>query len=840
MVNLNIKGIKKKYDTLDIYKEYELGKLERLGIDIDPHKYDFVFSHIPVGKMIKIAEHFNFSVIFEKAQKTSFYIHIPFCLRECAYCYFIKDVGTNVRCFNQGENFPSNRLHTKPLKDDINKWPELGLKYNDRVSEYLYYLKEEFEILNKYFNHWGIIDSIYIGGGTPSFLFNDELDYLFDKIVNPIKDKIGNGNLEIAMEIHPELMVVNYKPDQLHNFEKKESSDIDASKLQKILDLGVNRLSFGIQTFDREILKNINRDNRGHESLIKKLQEKNIINWNLDMIYGLPGQSLDSLQKDIEQILDLKPPSVTWYQLWYLPRKKEREIKLRMREFRDKIPSKKDIIKFKLFVNEVLKANKYINISGDWYVSEKQFYTQYEKDKVEAHGNIGIGIGIYQYYGNYIFENSSGNGYGDNLDWDEYYQKIKEDKLPITWLRKVDESELYLRKMIMGLKGQEKPESIEKKEIEKHFKNNEKLEHVHKRIDQLIKKEIFISENGKINLDEKYWLFRDYVIIYLLEKYGWNIEKSGLLESLDGIDVYAAKDTFYYDSLPKILKEYYKREKKELKIGKVSIAFFAAVFDENIGDYDLNFSSNYILEKGNYILEKGNDEKEEMKVVFNLACEEIIKKKIPTGNLESNSFSFLNTFYTRPGNLRLPICIRVNDNDEYDPFDITSIKLDLIEIETNLESFLEATELNYKEKQIKTDYDFVKKYYKNLAWEIVNGKSKPTDNNENQFKPLYIYHVPFFENYGVGGIELALDQVLTKKELIKIKNDLLPFFIDRISQEINAFENYNINKHALKSAISSIMARNLSHIHGSHIEPGLQNRMKDFKNLLSQRVNNGH
>ena len=415
----SIDEVKIKYETLEIYKKYKLGDLERLGIDIDPHKYDFVFSHIPVGKMIKIPEHFNFSVIFEKSQKTSFYIHIPFCLRECAYCYFLKDTGTNVRCFKQGEKFPLDRLHTKPSENDLNKWQGLGLKYNDRVSEYLYYLKEEFKILKKHFKCWDKIDSIYIGGGTPSFLFNDELDYLFKEIVNPIKEEISNDNLEIAMEIHPELMAMNYKPDQLHDFEKEKSSDIDSDKLKKILDLGVNRLSFGIQTFDNKILRDINRDNRGHESLISKLKEKKISNWNLDMIYGLPGQSLNSLQKDIEQILELKPPSVTWYQLWYSPRKKEREIKLRMREFKEKIPSKKEIIKFKLFINEVLKANKYINISGDWYVTEEKFYTQYEKDKVEAQGNIGIGIGIYQYYGNYIFENSSGNGYGDNLNWNE-------------------------------------------------------------------------------------------------------------------------------------------------------------------------------------------------------------------------------------------------------------------------------------------------------------------------------------------------------------------------------------------------------------------------------------
>lgn len=817
---MDIDKIKDEYKNLDLYKKYDLGKLERLGIDIDPHKYDFVFSHIPVGKMIKMPKHFNFGVLFEKPQQTSFYIHIPFCLRECAYCYFIKDVGNNVRCFKEKEKFPENKLHSHPTIEDKNKWNEFGLIDQDRVSEYLYYLKREFDIFSQYFTHWDKIDSIYIGGGTPSFLYDYELDFLFKSIVNPMKEKIRNNNIEVAMEIHPELMSVEYKRDKLSAFEADAVLKIDQTKLDKILKLGVNRLSFGIQTFDESILKKINRDNRGHSDLIKELNDIEFDNWNLDMIYGLPDQDLDKLAQDIKQVLELNPPSITWYQLWYLPRKKEREIKLRGREFRNSLPSKKDIIKFKLFIHEVLTTKGYKNISSDWYVREDKYYTQYEKDKVEAHGNIGIGIGIYQYYGNYIFENSSGNGYGDNLDWSDYYNRIKEDKLPIAWLRKVDESELYLRKMIMGLKGKDKPELIDKQEVEKYFRNNDKLEHIIKRIDQLIDNGIFKKKDGKIELDENFWQFRDYIIIFLLEKYGWNIEKSGLLESLDGVDVYKAKDTFYRDTLPIILIDYKKREELELGSGKISIAFFAAVFSEDIADYDLNFSSNYILEEGKYLLSK----KDLSEWKCELSTEEVIlKKKVPSGNLLDNSFSFLNTFYTRPGNLRIPICIRVNDNETDDTFDIPNIKLN--EIQRDLESFLKAIELDYPEKKRKTNFNFVKEYYNNLAKELMGENNK-----------IYVYHIPFFENYGVGGIELALYKVLSKKDLIAIKNALLPFFVDRISQEINAYENYNINKHALKSAISSIMARNLSHIHGSHTEPGIQNRMNDFEKLLKERL----
>jgi len=791
----------------DIYNKQKknINKLGRLGIDIDPHKYDFVFSHIPVGKLIKISDHFNFNVIFDKPQKTTFYIHIPFCLKECTYCYFIKDVGENVRSFKNGI-FSKNRLHTKPDQNELKDWEELGLSTIDRVNEYLFYLKEEFDILCKHFKYWHCVDSIYIGGGTPSFLFENELDFLFKEIVNKIKEKIKNdsnngtqnADIEIAMEIHPELMVAKYRKDKIAKFNTENvinNNRINESKLQKIIELGVNRLSFGIQTFDAEILRKINRDNRGHKSLIEKLKKEKIDNWNLDMIYGLPGQDLESLKKDIEIILEIKPPSITWYQLWYSPRKKEREIKLK--KFKNDIPSKQEIIKFKLLIHEVLTKCGYENISGDWYVTEDKFYTRYERYKVEAEGNIGIGIGAYQYYGNYIFENSSGNGNGKNIDWSDYYNKIKDKKLPITWLRKVNENELYLRKVIMGIKGEKKPEPIKKEDMDKHLKYSDKLSHIYDRINRLKEDGIFDNE---ITLKKDFWIFRDYIIIYLLEKYGWNIEKSGLLESLDGIDVYEAKDTFYYELLPKILKD------KENY--KVSIAFFAAVFDENIEDYDLNFSSNYIFKKA-----------------------KIIKKKIPSTVLKSNSFSFLKTFYTRPGNLQKPICIVINTNEKHrdDAFDLPNINIKNLN-QKSLEQFLKTVELDYEEKKLNKDFKFVETYYKNLATELHTDSGSDT---------LCVYHIPFFENYGVGGIELALNKILSKNDLKTIRNGLLPFFVDRISKEINAFEKYNIQKHALKSAISSIMARNLSHIHGSHIEPGIQNNMDKFKGLLSNRISNG-
>ena len=752
------------------YKYLNINHLERNGIVIDPHKYDFVFSHIPVGKLMQIPRNFNYKVIFTKEQDTTFYIHIPFCLRECAYCYFVKDISKNVRC--------KNNFHYRPKNDE-------SYQGDDRVAEYLYYLNEEFKIFSQYFEgKWERIQSINIGGGTPSFLSIDELEFLFDNIINPLKDKIKRDDLEVAMEIHPELMLTK----------KCQKKYVDSTKLNKIIELGVTRLSFGIQTFDNYILQQVCRNNEGHIEMLDELKNRSFQNWNLDMIYGLPYQTMDSLKKDISMILKYSPPSVTWYQLWYSPRKKEREIRLKMKEFEDHLPSKEEIIRFKLLIDKCLCDNGYTNISGDWYVKKAEYYTNYEKFKIEALGNVGIGIGIYQYYGDYVYENTSGNGQGNELTWKDYYERIANGNLPIKWIRKVNEAELKLREIVMGLKGLQNPKPFNRRDIDKLFKGEGKLDQVNKRINQLIGLDIFKEERGEIFLNQRYYLLRDYIVIYLLEKYGWNIEKEGMLESMDGIDVFKAKDTYRLT-----LKD---------KSNNESLAFFAAVFNELTGKYELNYSYNYIIENNN-----------------------VMRKRIgETLTQDTVSFSFLKTFYNQTNNLKVPACIVLKNVEQHDVFfDFPYIQLK--ENETvfikELIDFLKSLEL-IDEKSSDIDiikaknFDYIFKYYSEL-------------NSINQFKNspnFFVYHIPFLKNYGIGGIELASSKQYTKKELYAVRNSLLPFFIDRISGEINAYEYYNIRKHALKSAISSIMARNLSHIHGSHIEPGIQYKMKDFRNLL--------
>jgi len=188
----------------------------------------------------------------------SVYIHIPFCSSLCTYCDF------------------SKLLYFK--------------KY---INKYLSSL--EYEINSKYKGEE--IETIYIGGGTPSVLSYEELEYLFSII------KIFNksANLEFTIECN-----VN---------------DINEEKLKLFKKNNVNRISIGVQTFNQEVLKKMNREHdyktvKDKIDLIKKIGIENI---NIDLIYAFPNTNILDLKKDLEKIFSLDIKHVSTYSLMIEP-----------------------------------------------------------------------------------------------------------------------------------------------------------------------------------------------------------------------------------------------------------------------------------------------------------------------------------------------------------------------------------------------------------------------------------------------------------------------------------------------------------------------------------------
>lgn len=184
----------------------------------------------------------------------SAYIHIPFCKSICSYCDFCK------------MNYQK-------------EWIEV----------YLDVLKEEIE--EKYADEY--LDTIYIGGGTPSCLSKEELNKLFDII------KIFNLNEEYEFTFECNV------------------NDITEELLNILKENQVNRLSIGVESFNNNNLKLIERKHTFEDALTKINLVKNygFNNINVDLIYALPEETLSTVKKDINQLLKLDIPHISTYSL---------------------------------------------------------------------------------------------------------------------------------------------------------------------------------------------------------------------------------------------------------------------------------------------------------------------------------------------------------------------------------------------------------------------------------------------------------------------------------------------------------------------------------------------
>ena len=198
----------------------------------------------------------------------SLYIHVPWCVRKCPYCDFNSHKVDQV--------LPETE-YVSALMDDLRA--DLG------------WLKEN-----------GIedrpIQSIFLGGGTPSILSVEAYESLFSQLHSELKFA---DDIEITMEANP--------------------GTFEAEKFKGYRQLGINRLSIGIQSFNDHQLKHLGRIHSGEEAkrAVNLAKEAGFDNFNLDFMHGLPDQTLEQALEDLQQGVDLGPTHLSWYQLTIEP-----------------------------------------------------------------------------------------------------------------------------------------------------------------------------------------------------------------------------------------------------------------------------------------------------------------------------------------------------------------------------------------------------------------------------------------------------------------------------------------------------------------------------------------
>lgn len=195
----------------------------------------------------------------------SLYVHFPFCSRLCGYCDFHKEL------FNRRKE----ALYFQALGVDAAlaaREASARMGATDRIK----------------------LESVYIGGGTPSLIS----PRLFSRWVAQLKESFAfAADLEFTVEVNPE--------------------SANQNNLALFVESGVNRLSVGVQSFDRESLQLLDRRHKVEDTLrvFYVARALGIENISADLIFGLPNQTLHHLQRDVSELLDLEPSHISYYQL---------------------------------------------------------------------------------------------------------------------------------------------------------------------------------------------------------------------------------------------------------------------------------------------------------------------------------------------------------------------------------------------------------------------------------------------------------------------------------------------------------------------------------------------
>ena len=193
----------------------------------------------------------------------SLYIHFPWCVKKCPYCDF--------------------NSHTA--------------KANPPKKEYINQLINELAQQKSIWHHRHI-HSVFMGGGTPSLFEYQQLRPLFEYLYQVMG---VDPSTEITLEANP--------------------GTVDQAHFEGYRQLGINRLSLGVQSFNDQALKKLGRIHDGQQAhnAVKAARNAGFNNINLDIMFALPQQSLPEAINDLQQAIDLQPEHLSWYQLTLEP-----------------------------------------------------------------------------------------------------------------------------------------------------------------------------------------------------------------------------------------------------------------------------------------------------------------------------------------------------------------------------------------------------------------------------------------------------------------------------------------------------------------------------------------
>ncbi len=375
----------------------------------------------------------------ENKNELGIYIHIPFCKQKCYYCDFISFVDKQ-----------------------------------EYIDKYIESLKRELDSyeLNKY-----NITTIYVGGGTPSVIPSKNIKDLLYNIKEKIKENKTNWeDIEITLEVNP--------------------GTVDRKKLEEYKKAGVNRLSIGLQSANNKLLKEIGRIHTFEEflktyNIAKQVGFKNI---NVDLMIGLPNQTIEDVKQSLTQIIKLNPTHVSVYSLIVEENTKMEKM---INSNKLKLPNEELERQMYWYVKNTLELNKYNHYEISNF-SKKGKESKHNLNCWEQKEYIGLGVAAYSYLNNIRYGNTS------SLEkYIEIKKFIDKKELEEEEIRIIDEIQnLDDRKKEYMLLGLRKIEGISiQKFKEKYIDNSIFL--FRKELEKLVNEKLLVIDGDNIKLTNK-------------------------------------------------------------------------------------------------------------------------------------------------------------------------------------------------------------------------------------------------------------------------------------------------------------------------------------------------
>ena len=307
-----------------------------------------------------------------KKEELGIYIHIPFCMQKCLYCDFVSYINKS-ECVKEYINCMIKEIQSYDFK-----------KYN--------------------------ITTIYIGGGTPSFI---ESDYI-KEIINVIQNKLEKNDtrwedIEITIEVNP--------------------GTVTLEKLNDYKTVGINRISLGLQATQDRLLKQIGRIHNYKDfleayELLKRVGFNNI---NVDLMIGLPNQSIKDLKESLEKIIKLNPNHISVYSLII---EDGTPISQLLDEEKIKLPDEEIERQMYWYVKNKLELNGYNHYEISNF-SKKGKESKHNLNCWKQKQYIGIGAAAHSYFKDIRYSNTN------NIE--EYIKNIKENNIEKN--RKIEEKQ---------------------------------------------------------------------------------------------------------------------------------------------------------------------------------------------------------------------------------------------------------------------------------------------------------------------------------------------------------------------------------------------------------------